>query len=108
MATKANGARNRNTNNNNSGSVNSSWIPPPMVSVSPQVERDLGFKYLGWLAACVLLVILLPITGLLYSKLYETKIDIDQSIKNMDRLKQDIEKLRKELNDKNSRTKLSI
>lgn len=79
-----------------------------MVSVSPQVEQDLGFKYLGWLAACVLLVILLPITGLLYSKLYETKIDIDQSIKNMDRLKQDIEKLRKELNDKNSRTKLSI
>ena len=79
-----------------------------MVSVSEQVERDLGFKYLGWLAACVLLVILLPITGLLYSKLYETKIDIDQSIKNMDRHKHDIEKLRKELNDKNSRTKLSV
>lgn len=79
-----------------------------MVSVPQQVERDLGFKYLGWLAACVLLVILLPITGLLYSKLYETKIDIDQSIKNMDRLKHDIEKLRKELNDKNSRTKFII
>ena len=79
-----------------------------MVSVSEQVERDLGFKYLGWLAACVLLVILLPITGLLYSKLYETKIDIDQSVKEMDRLKHDIEKFRKELNDKNSRTKLSV
>ena len=79
-----------------------------MVSVPQQVERDLGFKYLGWLAACILLVILLPITGLLYSKLYETKINIDQSVKSMDRLKQDIEKLRKELNDKNSRTKFSI
>jgi len=79
-----------------------------VVSIPQQVERDLGFKYLGWLAACVLLVILLPITGLLYSKLYETKLDIDLSIKNMDRLKNDIEKLRKELNDKDSRTKLSL
>lgn len=79
-----------------------------MVSVPEQVERDLGFKYLGWLAACVLLVILLPITGLLYSKLYETKIDVDQSVKNMDRLRQDIEKLKKDLNDKNSREKLII
>ena len=108
MATKASGARNRNTNNNNSGGANNSWIPPPVVSIPQQVERDLGFKYLGWLAACVLLVILLPITGLLYSKLYETKLDIDLSIKNMDRLKNDIEKLKKELNDKDSRTKLSL
>ena len=108
MATKANGARNRNTNNNNSGSVNSSWIPPPMVSVSPQVERDLGFKYLGWLAACVLLVILLPITGLLYSKLYETTIRAEHSINEVDKLKKDIDKLLKELNDKNSRTKFII
>ena len=108
MATKASGARGRNTNTNNNSSVNTSWIPPPVVSVSEQVERDLGFKYLGWLAACVLLVILLPITGLLYSKLYETKINIDQSVKEMDRLKHDIEKFRKELNDKNSRTKLSV
>jgi len=79
-----------------------------VVSVPQQVERDLGFKYLGWLAACVLLVILLPITGLLYSKLYETKIDIDQSIRNMDRLKNDIDKIKKDLDDKNSRTKFSI
>lgn len=108
MATKANGARNRNTNGTNSGSVNNSWIPPPMVSVPQQVERDLGFKYLGWLAACVLLVILLPITGLLYSKLYETTIRAEHSINEVDKLKKDVDKLLKELNDKNSRTKLSI
>lgn len=79
-----------------------------MVSVSQQVERDLGFKYLGWLAACVLLVILLPITGLLYSKLYETTIRAEHSINEVDKLKKDVDKLLKELNDKNSRTKLSI
>lgn len=79
-----------------------------MVSVSPQVERDLGFKYLGWLAACVLLVILLPITGLLYSKLYETTIRAEHSINEVDKLKKDIDKLLKELNDKNSRTKFII
>jgi hypothetical protein len=79
-----------------------------MVSVPEQVERDLGFKYLGWLAACVLLVILLPITGLLYSKLYETTIRAEHSINEVDKLKKDIDKLLKELNDKNSRTKFII
>lgn len=79
-----------------------------MVSVSEQVERDLGFKYLGWLAACVLLVILLPITGLLYSKLYETTIRAEHSINEVDKLKKDVDKLLKELNDKNSRTKFII
>ena len=79
-----------------------------MVSVPEQVERDLGFKYLGWLAACVLLVILLPITGLLYSKLYETTIRAEHSINEVDKLKKDVDKLLKELNDKNSRTKFII
>lgn len=101
MATKASGARGRNTNSNNSGSGNSSWIPPPVVPVPQQVERDLGFKYLGWLAACVLVAILLPLTGLLYSKLYETQIEIKHHINELDRLKHDIEKI-KEKHDKDS------
>ena len=79
-----------------------------MVPVPPQVEPDLGFKYLGWLAACILVMILLPITGLLYSKLYETKIEIEHSIKEFDRLKKDMDILKKELHDKNPREKLSI
>lgn len=79
-----------------------------MVPVPPQIEPDLGFKYLGWLAACVLVMILLPITGLLYSKLYETTIRAEHSINEVDRLKKDVDKLLKELHDKNSREKLSI
>lgn len=67
-----------------------------MVSVPSQVERDLGFKYLGWLAACVLVAILLPITGLLYSKLYETKIEVEQAINELDRMKKDMDKQRNE------------
>ena len=72
-----------------------------MVPIPQQVERDLGFKYLGWLAACVLVAILLPLTGLLYSKLYETQIEIKHHINELDRLKHDIEKI-KEKHDKNS------
>ncbi len=79
-----------------------------MVPLPAQVEQDLGFKYLGWLAACILVMILLPITGLLYSKLYETKIEIEHSIKEFDRLKKDMDILRKELHDKNPREKLSV
>lgn len=71
-----------------------------MVSVPPQVERDLGFKYLGWLAACVLVAILLPITGLLYSKLYETKIEVEQAINELDRMKKEIDKQRNEYDKK--------
>lgn len=65
-----------------------------MVPVPQQVEQDLGFKYLGWLAACILVAILLPITGLLYSKLYETKIEVEHAINELDRLKKDIDKQR--------------
>ena len=67
-----------------------------MVPVPQQVEQDLGFKYLGWLAACILVAILLPITGLLYSKLYETKIEVEHAINELDRLKKDIDKQRNE------------
>ena len=94
MATKASGARGRNTNSSNSGSSNNSWIPPPVVPVSQPVERDLGFKYLGWLAACVLVAILLPLTGLLYSKLYETKIEVQQAINELEKLKKEIDNQR--------------
>jgi hypothetical protein len=65
-----------------------------VVPVPQQVEQDLGFKYLGWLAACILVAILLPITGLLYSKLYETKIEVEHAINELDRLKKDIDKQR--------------
>ena len=79
-----------------------------MVPIPQQVERDLGFKYLGWLAACILVAILLPLTGLLYSKLYETTIRAEHSINEVDRLKKDVDKLLKGLHDKNSREKLNI
>lgn len=65
-----------------------------MVPIPQPVERDLGFKYLGWLAACVLVAILLPLTGLLYSKLYETKIEVEQAINELDRMKKDMDKQR--------------
>jgi hypothetical protein len=62
------------------------------VAPIPEQERDLGFKYLGWLAACVLVAILLPITGLLYSKLYETQLEIKHSINELEKLKQEIQR----------------
>jgi hypothetical protein len=65
-----------------------------VVPIPQPVERDLGFKYLGWLAACVLVAILLPLTGLLYSKLYETKIEVEQAINELDRMKKDMDKQR--------------
>ena len=43
----------------------------------------------------------LPLTGLLYSKLYETQIEIKHHINELDRLKHDIEKI-KEKHDKDS------
>jgi hypothetical protein len=74
----------------------------------PEQERDLGFKYLGWFAACVLVAVFLPLTGIVLTKLYETTIRAEHSIKEVDRLKKDVQKLLKELHDKNSREKLSI
>jgi len=55
----------------------------------------------GWIAACLLIVILLPLLGMLYLDVLETKHEAKQQIEKMEKLRREVEKEKR--NDSNSR-----
>jgi len=55
---------------------------------------------MGWIAACLLVVLLLPILGMLYMDVLQTKHEAKQQIEKMEKLRRQVEK---ERNDSNSR-----
>ena len=56
---------------------------------------------MGWIAACLLIVMLLPLLGMLYMDVLETKHEAKQQIEKMEKLRRDIEKEKRD--DSNSR-----
>ena len=46
----------------------------------------------GWIAACVLIVALLPLLGMLYLDVMETKHEAKQQIEKMEKLRRQVEK----------------
>jgi hypothetical protein len=55
----------------------------------------------GWIAACLLVVMLLPILGMLYIDVMQAKHEAKQQIEKMEKLRRQIEKERRD--DSNSR-----
>jgi len=47
---------------------------------------------MGWIAACVLVVMLLPIMGMLYFDVLQTKHEAKQQIEKMEKVRKEIEK----------------
>jgi len=56
---------------------------------------------MGWIAACVLVGMLLPLLGMLYLDVLETKHDAKVQIEKMEKLRRELEKERRD--DSNSR-----
>jgi len=56
---------------------------------------------MGWIAACLLVVMLLPILGMLYIDVMQTKHEAKQQIEKMQKLRKEIEKEKRD--DSNSR-----
>ena len=55
----------------------------------------------GWIAACLLIVALLPLLGMLYLDVLETKHEAKQQIEKMEKLRRELEKEKRD--DPNSR-----
>jgi len=55
----------------------------------------------GWIAACLLVVLLLPLLGMLYMDVLEAKHDAKVQIEKMEKLRRELEKERRD--DSNSR-----
>jgi len=56
---------------------------------------------MGWLAACLLVVMLLPILGMLYMDVLQTKHEAKQQIEKIEKLRREVEKEKRD--DSNSR-----
>jgi len=51
---------------------------------------------MGWIAACVLVVMLLPIMGMLYMDVVQAKHEAKQQIEKMEKLRREVEQKERE------------
>ena len=56
---------------------------------------------MGWIAACLLVVMLLPLIGMLYMDVLQMKHETKQQIEKMEKLRREVEKEKRD--DSNSR-----
>ena len=55
------------------------------------VRKSLGEEMIGWIAACVLIALLLPLMGILYLDVLETKNEANAQIEKVEKLRREIE-----------------
>lgn len=51
---------------------------------------------MGWIAACVLVVLMLPLLGMLYMDVLQTKKEAQAQIEKMEKLRRQVEKDKKD------------
>ena len=78
---------------------NFSFPPIPVASPSP-LKQDWELV-MGWIAACLLVVVLLPLLGMLYMDVLQTKKEAQAQILKMEKLRREVEKEKRD--DSNSR-----
>jgi hypothetical protein len=66
------------------------YIPPLPVDVV-RVRKPLGEEIMGWIAACVLIALLLPIMGFLYLDILETKNEAKSQVEKVEKLRRQVE-----------------
>jgi hypothetical protein len=61
-----------------------------------RVREPIGEEIMGWIACCVLIALLLPIMGMLYLDILETKHDTKAQMEKVEKLRQKIEQKERE------------
>ena len=74
---------------------------PPVYVAPPRPLKQDWENIMGWIAACVLVVMLLPILGMLYIDVLQTKHEAKQQIEKMEKVRREFEKEKRD--DSNSR-----
>ena len=72
---------------------------PPIYVVAPRPLVQDWEIVVGWIAACVLVVLLLPLLGMLYMDVQQTKHEAKQQIEKMEKVRREVEKERKSQNE---------
>jgi len=71
------------------------YIPPLPVDVV-RVRKPLGEEVMGWIAACVLIALLLPLMAFLYLDILEVKNDSKAQIEKVEKLRRQVEQKERE------------
>ena len=71
------------------------YIPPLPVDVV-RVRKPLGEEVMGWIAACVLIALLLPLMAFLYLDILEVKNDSKARIEKVEKLRRQVEQKERE------------
>ena len=95
MATKAAGKKPA----SKAGSSSSDYYIPPLPVVVASPTQSLGESIMGWIAACVLVALLLPLGAMLYLDILEVKNEVRQEVEKVQKLRRQYEQ-EKRRNDK--------
>jgi len=66
-------------------------IPPLPVVVAP-VRQSFGEDVMGWIAACVLVALMLPVLGMLYLDILNAKNETKRALQQLEKIEQRIER----------------
>ena len=94
MATKGKGAT---PSRKTSIPVGSFPVPPVPMDGNRSGNQDWE-SVMGWIAACVLLVVLLPLLGMLYVDVLQTKHEAKQQVEKVEKLRRQVEQQQKKGN----------
>ena len=75
------------------------YIPPVPVAVAP-VRQSVKEDIVGWIAACVLIALLLPMGALLYLDILDAKHEVKQQLEKVEKLRRQIEQQQRKEKDK--------
>ena len=70
-------------------------IPPVPVGVAI-VRKSVGEDIMGWVAACVLVALLLPMLGMLYLDILDAKHETKVQLEKVEKLRRQIEQKQRE------------
>jgi hypothetical protein len=70
-------------------------IPPLPLDMAP-VRESLGEDIVGWVAACILIALLLPMLGMLYLDVLDAKHDAKVQMEKVEKLRREIERDRRD------------
>ncbi len=92
MATKAKGA----SSSRKTSVSNGDYPLPPIFVASDSVHKQDWENVVGWIAACVLVIVLLPILAMILLDTLEAKHEVRQSVEKVEKLRRQIEQKERE------------
>jgi len=75
---------------------NRDYYIPPVPVAPPAPSKSLGEDVMGWVAACFLIALLLPLMGMLYMDILEAKREVKTQVEKVEKLRRNLEQKERE------------